>query len=79
MPVVKLIDGREVDSSSEAWRRETEAREVLSWPKHRRLEFLNGGVDIETGRKKPGVLQHRGPTALEQLKADILALWQRNR
>lgn len=32
MTTVRLIDGTEVDSASEAWRHETEARHILALP-----------------------------------------------
>lgn len=76
MATVKLIDGREVDSASEEWRAETEARTVLSWPKQRRIAYLDGGRDPITGKPTRGVLQHRGPEATQKLKQDILRLWK---
>jgi hypothetical protein len=41
---VRLVDGTEVDSASEAWRAECEARTVLRMEQHKQREFLAGCV-----------------------------------
>lgn len=49
---------------TEEWRRECEARLVLSWPLARRRAYI---ADIE---------RIRGPKAAETLRADIEAQWR---
>lgn len=73
---VTLIDGAVVDSGSEAWRLECEARAVLAMPSitHRR-NFLNGCKNMHTGRFDQGVLGRRGPAALAELQAKIMQVW----
>lgn len=79
MSPVRLIDGTEVDSSSEAWRAECEARAVLAMPnKQRRNNYLDGYTDID-GRKQAGVLGRRGAAAVAKLRADVFAVWEFNR
>lgn len=56
MNPVTLYDGTIVDSSSEAWRAETEARAVLAMDLPKRADFLKG---VET---------KRGPDAARALK-----------
>ncbi|MFO0255487.1 MAG: hypothetical protein ACK52V_15345 [Betaproteobacteria bacterium] len=53
-----------VNTYSEAWRRECEARHVCSLPtlKARRLYII-------------GVLEHRGEVATQQLEADVRIEW----
>jgi len=51
------------NSSSESWRRECEARAVLSWPLEKKREFLKA------------VEKHRGQQAAEMLKADMGLIW----
>ncbi len=64
MPAVTLIDGRQVDSSSEDWRLETEARELLRRNTAERREYL---ATVE---------RKRGEQAAEALKAVFLKLWE---
>ena len=47
MRKVTLHDGREVDSSSEEWRAECEARHILSMSQEKRAEFFQ---DVERKR-----------------------------
>lgn len=74
---VRLIDGTEVSSDSEAWRAECEARAVCAMPrKADRIRFMDGEIDPNTKRVIfKGVLQQRGQAAYDKLKADILRLW----
>ena len=65
MTTVTLHDGRQVDSSSEEWRLETEARELLRWGTLERREYL------------AAVERKRGAQACEQLKAVFMKLWER--
>lgn len=68
MGTVTLFDGREVDSASEDWRAECEARHVLSMPSVvARREYL------------AGIRQRRGPNAYEALADLVRALWAHNR
>lgn len=62
--MVRLIGGQEVESGSEAWRLECEARHVLALPSRRlRREYL---LRIE---------QRRGLEARMTLEARIRAIW----
>lgn len=66
--MVTLIDGTEVDSASEAWRMECEARQVLRMPTLTvRQEYL------------ATIAKRRGEPASDQLKQKILQIWQRNK
>lgn len=65
MTTVTLIDGRQVDSASEDWRLETEARELLRRNTAERREYL---ATVE---------RKRGEQAAETLKAVFLKLWER--
>ena len=73
---VTLIDGSVVDSGSEAYRLECEARAVLAMPtKAARQNYLNGCTEI-TGRKQPGVVGRRGLAAQGELQAKIMQVWK---
>lgn len=68
MGIVTLIDGREVDSASEPWRAECEARHILSMPSiQARRDYL------------AGVLQRRGDKHHAVLADLVLAVWAHNR
>lgn len=74
--MVKLIDGREVDSASEEWRHECEARAVLAIPtKRQRQEYLWGTLD-QWGKERGGVKGKRGETEVKRLEETILKIWQ---
>lgn len=75
MGTVTLHDGRQVDSYSEEWRHETEARAVLAMPIGQRRDFLNGYLNHDTGREVKGVKQLRGQEAVTRLKETMMALW----
>ena len=64
MTTVQLIDGRQVDSASEDWRLETEARELLRWGTLERREYL---ATVE---------RKRGTKACDELKAVFMKLWE---
>lgn len=65
---VTLIDGSRVDSWSEAWRHECEARSILAMPsKHQRQDFL------------AGIEKYRGAAAAEKLRAKVLQVWEHER
>jgi hypothetical protein len=62
---VTLIDGTVVCSSCDAWRRETEARHILSMkPLSVRQAWL---ADIE---------KRRGKASADKLRADMMRLWE---
>ena len=77
-PVV-LIDGRVVDSWSEEWRAECEARAVIALPTlSRRREYLFGKID-QWGKPRNGILQRRGEAACIALSDLISAVWKHTR
>lgn len=68
MVKVRLIDGREVDSSSEEFRHECEARAILAMPtKGARQGMLNL------------VEERRGTEARRRLERTMLVMWKSNR
>lgn len=68
MGTVTLIDGREVDSYSEAWRSECEARAILAMPTvQRRREYL------------AHIRQKRGDRAGKALEDLVRAVWDHAR
>jgi len=82
MSTVRLVDGTEVDSYSEAWRHECEARAVCNMPTQAmRHAFLFGGVIYERAgpktikKKIRGVAQIRGQAAADELAAKVKELW----
>lgn len=64
MSTVRLLDGREVDSNSEDWRHESEARAIAALPT---LEERRAW--LESLEKK------RGKEAVDRLRATMKALW----
>lgn len=65
MPSVTLVDGRQVDSSSEEWRHEAEARAIAKLPTlAERRAWLD---DIERKRGKP---------AADRLRRTMRKLWE---
>ncbi len=68
MGTVTLIDGREVDSASEAWRAECEARHILSMRDiYSRREYL------------AAISKRRGEKAGNELADLVRAVWAHNR
>jgi hypothetical protein len=66
--LVRLIDGREVDSSDEAWRHECEARAIADGPTlAERRAYLQA------------VEQARGKAARLALEATVVTIWQARR
>ena len=59
---VSLYDGRVVDSYSEEWRAECEARSILAMPLHKRQQFLFGKPD-RFNKMAGGLEQKRSPEA----------------
>jgi hypothetical protein len=79
MGTATLHDGTLVDSNSEAWRHECEARAILNMPrKGMRQDYLWGALD-ERGKPRGGVLQIRGEAEVRRLEATILALWEKRK
>lgn len=76
MNLVTLIDGRQVDSCSEEWRHECEARAILSMPRLRaRRHHLYGKPD-QFGKERDGILQRRGIDEVRRLQQTMLKLWE---
>ena len=68
MGTVTLIDGRQVDSYSEDWRAECEARHVLSIPTiQARRDYLSGCA------------KKRGEKAGKELADLVRKVWEHNR
>lgn len=65
MTVVTLIDGRQVDSASEDWRHETEARWVAARP-----SLSDRRMYLEE------VENRRGKAAADRLRATMKQLWE---
>lgn len=75
-PLVTLHDGRVVDTWSEYYRHECEARAVLNMPtKGKRQDYLYGELD-QYGKERGGVRGRRGDAEVKRLEATILALWE---
>lgn len=70
---VTLHNGREVDSWSEDWRHESEARTLLAWTLEKRRAFLYGEIGRD-GKRGPGIAAKRGPAALKRLEDTMAAI-----
>ena len=76
MSLVTLIDGRQVESNSEDWRHECEARAILNMPTLRaRREHLYGKPD-RFGKDRDGIMQRRGVDEVKRLEQTMLKLWE---
>lgn len=68
MSTVRLLDGTEVDSASEAWRHESEARAI---------------ADLRTlGERRAwleAIEKRRGQAAADRLRQTMKALWEHRR
>ncbi|CAB4159789.1 hypothetical protein UFOVP726_17 [uncultured Caudovirales phage] len=64
MPMVRLLDGREVDSTSEHWRHESEARAIAALP-----------TLVERRAWLEQVEQRRGKESADRLRVTMKALW----
>ncbi|WP_290872087.1 hypothetical protein [Aquabacterium sp.] len=64
MTMATTYDGRQVDSSSEAWRAHCEATTLLAWPLHKRRVHLQG------------VLARRGKDAHRELSELVSMIWK---
>lgn len=73
--VVKLHDGTEVLSDSEAFRHECEALTVIKMPGiAARRAYLRGHLD-DKGTLRNGVFQRRGEAACIRLEETIKKIW----
>lgn len=79
MPTAALLDGTLVDTSSEEWRHECEARTILTkWSRlSDRRAYLYGG--LLNGKQFRGVRAVRGDEAVKRLEITMTALWKRRR
>ncbi|QOE32783.1 hypothetical protein CPT_Mano_051 [Achromobacter phage Mano] len=78
MPHATLHDGTLVDTSSEEWRHECEARAILDMPRlSDRRAFLYGGV--LRGKQFKGVRAVRGEAAVQRLEKTMMALFNQRR
>ncbi|GAU84706.1 hypothetical protein [Bosea sp. BIWAKO-01] len=69
------LAGREVSTSSEAWRHECEIEYLLAMPEQQRAEFLDG-IPGAIDRESRGVKGVRGEAAVAALKEAIERLRQ---
>src|SRR6478736_5258747 len=81
--LVKLVDGREVSTWSECWRKECEARWLLSLPLEHRRDVLYGAwVDVftpgqpRTQVRKGGIAQKRGEATVKEIERVMMAVWK---
>ena len=80
MPLAySILAGREVDTASEEWRRECEAKQILAIPdRQARNEHLFGRKEMQAnGAVKKvvrGIADHRGQAAAEAVKADCMTI-----
>lgn len=78
MPLAySILAGREVDTASEEWRRDCEARYILAMPdRQARNEHLLGRREMQANgavkQTVKGIAQHRGEAAAESVKADCM-------
>jgi hypothetical protein len=68
MPIVTLLDGRQVDSASEDWRHECEARAVAALP-----------TLIERRMYLDAVELRRGNVEADRLRKTMSELWERRK
>jgi len=65
------LTGQPVNTWSEEWRVETEARTILKMSKDERDAFFNGRKDADGRTIDRGVIGIRGPKSAEQIKATV--------
>lgn len=66
---ISEITGQPVNTWSEEWQRECEARAILKMSKVQREEFFNGKKDENGKTLERGIVALRGPEAVESLRA----------
>jgi hypothetical protein len=66
---ISEITGQPVNTWSEEWQREFEARAILKMSKVQREEFFNGKKDENGKTLERGIVALRGPKAVEALRA----------
>jgi len=65
------LTGQPVNTWSEEWRVETEARAILKMSKDERDAFFNGRKDADGKSIDRGVIAIRGAKSAEQIKATV--------
>ncbi|MFC4173123.1 hypothetical protein ACFOYU_13800 [Microvirga sp. GCM10011540] len=65
---ISEITAQPVNTWSEEWQHECEARTVLAMSKAERDAFFNGSVDEDGKRKERGIIAIRGQAAAEKLR-----------
>jgi len=65
------LTGQPVNTWSEEWRIETEARAILKMSKDERDAFFNGRKDADGRTIDRGVVAIRGAKSAEQIKATV--------
>ncbi|MBD2746156.1 hypothetical protein IC232_05515 [Microvirga sp. BT688] len=68
---ISEITGQPVNTWSEEWQRECEARAMLKMSKVQREEFFNGKKDENGKTLERGIVALRGPVAVEALRTLI--------
>lgn len=68
---ISELTGHPVNTWSEEWRIETEARAILKMSKDERDAFFNGRKDADGKTIDRGVIAIRGPKSAEQIKAMV--------
>lgn len=65
MPTVSLLDGRQVDSASEEWRHECEARAIVELP-----------TLVDRRMYLDEVERRRGSDAAKRLRDTMMQIWE---
>jgi hypothetical protein len=68
-PAISEITGQPVNTWSEQWQHECEARAILKMSKAQRDEFFNGKKDENGKTLERGIVVLRGEKAAEDLRA----------
>jgi hypothetical protein len=71
---ISRITGQPVNTWSEEWQHECEARTALAMSKSDRDVFFNGSKDEDGKRKERGIIAIRGLAAAELLRANMQKL-----
>ncbi len=79
--VVTLIDGRKVDTESEEYKHECEARFYLSLPLEQRREMLYGKWEKVPNTfnqvvRRGGIRKNRGEAEVKRLEVTMRAIWE---
>ena len=68
---LSTLTGQPVNTGSEEWRIETEARAILKMSKDERDAFFNERKDADGRTIARGAIGIRGPKSAEQIKATV--------